>query len=133
MAPQETSPDETRRRPRRVYREGAEPDPRFTLANERTFLAWLRTSLALMAGGVGIEALNAVAPGASSPVRTTLAVLLLGGGVVCSATAFTRWAATERALRTGQPLPAPKLAPVLGYALAAVGVAACALLLITGS
>jgi len=36
--------------------EGEEPDPRFTLANERTFLAWVRTALALVAGGIGLEA-----------------------------------------------------------------------------
>ena len=36
----------------RWYEEGEEPDYRFTLANERTFLAWLRTALALIAGGV---------------------------------------------------------------------------------
>ena len=29
-----------------------EPDYRFTLANERTFLAWQRTSLGLMAAAV---------------------------------------------------------------------------------
>ena len=39
-----------RRFPARVYRAGTEPDPRFTLANERTFLAWIRTSLALKIG-----------------------------------------------------------------------------------
>ena len=40
----------------RVLRGGTEPDPRFTLANERTFLAWIRTSLAFLAGGIAIEA-----------------------------------------------------------------------------
>lgn len=29
------------------------PDPRFSLANERTVLAWLRTSLAFVAAGLG--------------------------------------------------------------------------------
>ncbi|MBB5155238.1 YidH family protein [Saccharopolyspora phatthalungensis] len=117
--------------PRRLYRDGSEPDPRFTLANERTFLAWIRTALALMAGGVGIEALNAVTD-RPSPFRTALAILLLLAGVLSSATAFTRWMVTERALRRGRPLPAPRLAPVLGYGLGAVGVAACVLLFVTG-
>ena len=44
--------------PRRVYEAGTEPDPRFTMANERTFLAWIRTALALIAGGVALEALG---------------------------------------------------------------------------
>ena len=43
--------------PQSVYRDGSEPDPRFSLANERTFLAWIRTSLALFAAGVALEAL----------------------------------------------------------------------------
>ncbi|RRO12691.1 DUF202 domain-containing protein [Saccharopolyspora rhizosphaerae] len=117
--------------PRRLYEEGEEPDPRFTLANERTFLAWIRTALALMAGGVAVEALNAVAAEPST-LRTMLAVPLLLAGVLCSGTAFTRWVATERALRRGRPLPAPRLAPALGYGLALIGVAACVLLFVTG-
>ncbi|MCI2416712.1 DUF202 domain-containing protein [Saccharopolyspora sp. K220] len=117
--------------PQRLYRDGSEPDPRFTLANERTFLAWIRTALALMAGGVGVEALNA-ATGHPSPLRTALAVLLLLSGVLCSASAFSRWMVTERALRRGRPLPAPRLAPVLGYGLGAIGIAACVLLFVTG-
>ena len=43
--------------PGSVYREGVEPDPRFTFANERTFLAWLRTSLALVVAGVAVDVL----------------------------------------------------------------------------
>ena len=117
--------------PRRLYQDGEEPDPRFTLANERTFLAWIRTALALMAGGVGVEALNAVAA-APSDLRVVLAVALLLAGVLCSTTAFTRWVATERALRRGRPLPAPRLAPALGYGLGLIGVAACVLLFVTG-
>ncbi|RYV50439.1 DUF202 domain-containing protein [Pengzhenrongella frigida] len=50
-------PDD-RRFPRRVYRTGSEPDIRFSLANERTFLAWIRTSLAFLAAGIALEALE---------------------------------------------------------------------------
>lgn len=114
-----------------MYRVGSEPDPRFTLANERTFLAWIRTALALMAAGVGVEALNAAAP-THHPLRTVLALLLLIAGVVCSVAAFGRWMRMERALRTGSPLPAPALAPVLGFGLGAVGIAAFVLLMLTG-
>lgn len=129
MEPNDPSPARTRW-PRRLYREGTEPDPRFTLANERTFLAWLRTSLALMAGGVGVEALNA-ASGTGSPLRTALAVVLLLSGVACSAGAFARWLSTEHALRTGRPLPGPRLGATLGYGLTLVG-AVAAILLISG-
>ncbi|SFE66177.1 putative membrane protein [Actinopolyspora alba] len=122
----------TRRWPSRVYGEGDEPDARFSLANERTFLAWLRTAMALMAAGVGIETVNAATSSSRNPLVTWLALLLLAGGVLVSATSFTRWAATERALRTGRPLPAPRMGAVLGYGLAAVGVGIAVLLVIVG-
>ena len=56
-----------RRVPRRVYGVGDEPDVRFSLANERTFLAWVRTSLALLAAGVALEALVVVQVGDARP------------------------------------------------------------------
>src|SRR5262249_51837567 len=34
--------------------EGTQPDYRFSLANERTFLAWIRTGLALVGGGLAV-------------------------------------------------------------------------------
>ena len=43
--------------PRWVYGGGTEPDARFTFANERTFLAWIRTALALLAGGVALDSI----------------------------------------------------------------------------
>ena len=51
------NPRADRRFPRRLYGVGTEPDPRYSLANERTFLAWIRTSLTLMAAGVALEVL----------------------------------------------------------------------------
>ena len=41
--------------PARVHEEGVTPDYRFSLANERTFLAWLRTGLALVGGGFAVD------------------------------------------------------------------------------
>ncbi|WP_019854087.1 YidH family protein [Actinopolyspora mortivallis] len=120
----------TRRWPRRVYEAGTDPDPRFSLANERTFLAWLRTAMALMAAGVGIEMLNTGGL-LRTPLVTVLAVLLLLGGIVVSAVAFTRWAVTEHALRTGRSLPPPRLGAFLGYGLAVVGLVAVVLLLLS--
>jgi len=91
-----------RRFPRRVYREGAEPDPRFSLANERTFLAWLRTALALFAAGVALEALELpIPPG----LRLTAAGVFIAIGLVACLQAWLGWANTERALRRSRPLP----------------------------
>lgn len=95
-----------RRRPPSVYGVGDEPDPRFSMANERTALAWMRTALALVAGGV---ALISVASLAQMPRWAPLvgAASCLGGAVL-SIRAVRSWARVERALRLRQPLPAPR-------------------------
>lgn len=111
------------RRPHWVYGPGQEPDPRFTLANERTFLAWVRTALAMLAGGVALHALGL--PG-TEWVRTTLAVVLVLFGALVTVFALVRWARVERAMRMRTPLPGFGLgfvltiAVVIGAALLAV-------------
>lgn len=90
---------------------GAEPDPRFTLANERTFLAWIRTSLALLAGGVAVEAFMADLFGPE--LRKTVALLLLGLALLIGGGSFFRWLNVERSMRRKDPLPLPWIAPVL--------------------
>jgi putative membrane protein len=107
----------TSRQPRWVYDSGEEPDPRFSLANERTFLAWVRTALALFAGGI---ALHALAVPTTGWVRTLLVVALIGlGGVIC-VFSLVRWARVERAMRLRQPLPAFGLGVVMTVALALI-------------
>lgn len=108
-------------RVRRALSEGQDPDPRFTFANERTFLAWIRTALALLAGGLGLEAFaaDALPPG----LRRTLACVLLALGAGVAATAFSRWLRSEAALRQGRSLPTLGIAPVMAAGLAACGVA----------
>ena len=95
----------------RLLAGGSEPDPRFTLANERTFLAWIRTALALLAGGIAVEAftLDVFSPA----VRTTLSVALLLMALLISGSACLRWLNVERALRNKAPLPLPLLVPLL--------------------
>lgn len=108
----------TRRFPRWVYDHGEEPDARFSLANERTFLAWVRTSLALLAGGVALEALDLpLHPG----FRLAAAVLLLALGIAAPVQAWLGWARSERAIRERRPLPAPVLAGPLAAGLVAAG------------
>ena len=89
------------RRPRWVYRAGGEPDPRFSLANERTFLAWVRTSLALLAAGIALEALKVP----SQPeFRLSAALVLIALGLLAIIQGGISWARTERSLRRGVAL-----------------------------
>jgi putative membrane protein len=108
------------------YRDGDEPDYRFTLANERTFLAWLRTGLALLAGAV---ALTQLAPAlGDARWRAGVAVLLAATGTVLAASAYRRWARVQRAMRRGEPLPMTRLPFAVGYSVAAVGAVVTALI-----
>jgi putative membrane protein len=93
---------------------GTEPDPRFTLANERTFLAWIRTALALLAGGIAIEAFTSDL--FLEPVRKSLAVLLLLLGMLLSGGAAVRWIRVERSMRNKTPLPLPLAVPLVAGA-----------------
>jgi putative membrane protein len=114
--------------PARLRERGEDPDPRFTFANERTFLAWIRTALALLAAGIGLEAF--APPLAVAGLRQVLAALLVLSGVAISAVAFRRWLRAEEALRERRPLPAPRLAPWLSYGIAAVALAVFVLLVV---
>ena len=121
--------DERGRLARRVLPGGQEPDPRFTLANERTFLAWIRTALAFLAGGIALEAFAAAAfPG---PLRTGIAVLLIVIGMLISAGAALRWRSIEMSMRHSRPLPLPLIIPILGLG-GAVAAAVVAVLIALG-
>jgi putative membrane protein len=99
--------------------ERQEPDPRITLANERTFLAWIRTSLGMIAGGVALaEFGNKIEPAA---VRVSLALAPVVGGTTLSMLAFRRWRSLDRVLREHAPLPPPNFALGLSVLVAAVG------------
>ena len=83
--------------------EEREPDYRFTLANERTFLAWIRTALGLLAGGVAVRQL---VPRFSTPGATvTLAVACVSLAAILAAASYPRWRRIQRAMRVGAPLP----------------------------
>lgn len=94
------------------------PDYRFTLANERTLLAWLRTALALVAGGVAVAtyAPDLGIPGGSGAVA--LGLVLIGLGTAIGG--HRRWRANEEAIAADLPLPRSPATTVLAVAVAAV-------------
>ncbi|NUR28274.1 MAG: DUF202 domain-containing protein [Catenulispora sp.] len=107
---------------------GEEPDYRFSLANERTFLAWIRTALALMAAAVGVAVLR---PGSAPHVLTTAIGLIPAVlSVLICARAYPQWAAKQRAMRLNEPLPMPRQLRPLGLALSALGLSVVLLLLL---
>lgn len=114
-----SDPDRDTRWPRSVYGVGTEPDPRFSLANERTFLAWIRTGLGFLAGGMAIAALAHYAPGLSGEAHIA-ATLLIVAGVMAGVIAFRRWMQQERAMRLNQPLRSSYMMPVFSVVLAVV-------------
>ena len=86
---------------------GKTPDYRFSLANERTFLAWIRTALALLAGGLACAQFLPPLPIEHLREAIAVALLLLGG--VVAVRAVDHWARTERAMRLGRDLPASRV------------------------
>ncbi|GAB3257660.1 DUF202 domain-containing protein [Alteromonas gracilis] len=109
--------------------EDTRPDYRFSLANERTFLAWVRTSLGLLAGGVAVTSLL------PQPYEHPVVRLLLGGALLLLAClvpllAYRRWSQTETALRTQRSLPSPALLRLVAGSLTLVGLLVIAILLI---
>lgn len=112
-------------RPGRLYEEGEDPDYRWSLANERTFLAWVRTSLALLAGGIAVIQL---VPAFGNPgARQGLGIALIVLGIVLAAAAHRRWWHAERAMRRREQLRGGILVPVLAYGLTAVALGALAI------
>jgi putative membrane protein len=96
---------------------GSTPDYRFSLANERTFLAWIRTGLALIGGGLAVAAF---VPSLRWPfVRDSLSVALLVLGAAVALRAVDRWARAERAMRLGQALPPSRFPAVLAMVIGA--------------
>jgi putative membrane protein len=110
--------------------DGRDPDPRFTFANERTFLAWSRTALALVVAGLGIVQLLPPFPGV--PVgRHLLGVPLIALGAVLAVAAYVEWVRSQRALRRGEALPSSVLPWILAATITAVAVIAAVVLLVS--
>ena len=104
--------------PRSVYAEGDEADARFSLANERTFLSWIRTSLALIAAGVALEALRIPV---QEGLRFAAAAIFVALGILAPIHAWISWMRIERSLRRNRPLPAPSLSVILAIGVVVAG------------
>jgi putative membrane protein len=106
--------------------EGEEPDYRFSLANERTFLAWIRTALGLMAGGVVLDQFSTKL-GPSFIVVSLAIVFGVLAAMLCML-AYMRWRANEIAMRHSRRLPVTVAIPLI--ATATFGIAAAIVLLL---
>jgi putative membrane protein len=106
--------------PDRISAEGDTPDYRFSLANERTFLAWLRTALALIGGGFAVDQFL---PDLRWGWRVGLALALLVAGVLSSLRAVNHWVRCERAMRRGADLPTSRFPALLSLVVAVVALA----------
>jgi putative membrane protein len=109
------------------HAQGEEPDYRFSMANERTFLAWVRTALAVMAAAVAVSQL--LPDEHAAGLRRGLGAVLAALALVISAAAYPSWVANQRAMRLGRPLPRPRLLPVVGGVLVVIGIGAFVLVL----
>ncbi len=112
--------------------DGAEPDARFTFANERTFLAWNRTALALVVAGLAIAQLLPPFPGVPFG-RHLLAVPLICLGAIVSIAGYLEWRRDQRALRLSQPLPPSSLPKVLAVSISGIAVAATVVMLVSAA
>jgi putative membrane protein len=109
---------------------GTEPDPRFTFANERTFLAWSRTALALVVAGLGI--IQLLPPFPRVPWgRHVLGLPLIIFGAIVAVTAYGEWAKSQRAMRRGEPLPRSIMPWLLTVVVSAMAVTSAVVVLVS--
>jgi len=118
--------------PRSSHAPATEPDVRFTLANERTFLAWNRTALALVVAGLAIVQLLPPFPGVPWG-HHALGVPLIALGAVVSVTSYLEWRRNQAALRRGAPLPRSVLPRVLAATIAGIAALSAAVLLVSAT
>ncbi len=108
--------------------EGREPDARFTFANERTFLAWNRTALACIAGGIALLQFGTALGPAGWRLLVALPLVAVAG--VAGLTSYSRLERNQAALRTGRPLPRSRLPLLLAVVVTLDAIAAAVLALV---
>ena len=107
---------------------GTDPDVRFSYANERTFLAWNRTALALITAGLAITQL--LPPFDVPGGRRMIGLPLIALGTLCSIASFLQWGRNERAMRLGQPLPPSMLPKIVAIVVATSALIALVLVIV---
>ena len=103
------------------------PDPRFTQANERTFLAWVRTALAFTAGGLAVE--QFVDASRAARLAVSIPLILLGGFMGIAG--YMRWRSAEDAIGRGAAVPASRVPRLLAAAFALLTIGALALVIVS--
>jgi putative membrane protein len=84
----------------KIKSERLDPDIRFLLANERTLLAWIRTAVAVIAGGV---ALTQFGNDSSAHIVIGIIAILLGGSM--ASFGYLRFKNADKAIRRGELPP----------------------------
>jgi putative membrane protein len=126
MSPMDDPPaDAGRARP-----DDREPDVRFSYANERTFLAWIRTALGLTTAGLAITQL--LPPFDFPGGRRLIGLPLIALGVLISLMSFTTWRANEQTMRRGAPLPRSLLPRITAVVVSIVAVTGLVLVIVEG-
>jgi len=121
----EASNDDARATP-----EDGEPDVRFSYANERTFLAWIRTALGLITAGLAITQL--LPPFSFPGGRRLIGLPLIALGVAISFSSFANWRANERSMRRGAPLPRSQLPRITAIVVSFVALIGLVLVIVEG-
>lgn len=107
---------------------GEDPDPRFTLANERTFLAWVTASL----GFLGIGLVMGSIFEEPSVWTDLLAILWIVLAVFTIVRALVRWFRMERAMRYSEGLPLSSTIPIVAVSVGLLGLASGVAVLVHG-
>lgn len=102
-----------------------QPDYRDSLANERTYLAYIRTALAVMVAGAALLHLD----GAIGTTRQTFVfgIALIVTGAALSLAGYGRYHSNRRAIQSGEYLHQTRLPLMFAIGIAAIAVVVVAL------
>jgi putative membrane protein len=113
-------PEPAERAPDATAPEEIEPDPRFSYANERTFLAWIRTALGLVTAGLAVTQLFPDFDFAGG--RRIIGLPLIALGVLIAIFSLSTWQRNEEAMRWQRPLPKSYLPRIVAVVVSIVAI-----------